>query len=249
MRQITRGFAPDDFKTDAKNWQEEFDKSQDKPGTFWTKVRKRKKIKSYAQELHSRFFEKCAFCESYSTHVSPLHIEHYYPKETYPEKMFWWENWLSSCQVCNTNKGAKFEYCEEQPCLINPAAEDPSEHLEFQKAFIFPKTARGKYAIAQIKLDRNDLNRERGFWLNTVIVCALLMQVLPETGILKHEIQEFLIWAMQPDAPYSMMTLTYLRELLSDLAHPNTPHFQIKPFSSQRLQQLTFSIESHLTNL
>jgi hypothetical protein len=44
---------------------------------------------------------KCAFCEAKVPHVAHGDIEHYRPKSTYWWLAYAWDNYLSSCQLCN----------------------------------------------------------------------------------------------------------------------------------------------------
>lgn len=70
---------------------------------------------------------RCMYCEdSYGTD-----IEHFYPKASYPEKAFTWENYLLACSHCNSNrKREKFPLQDDgSPALIDPTADDPIEHL------------------------------------------------------------------------------------------------------------------------
>ena len=52
--------------------------------------------------LVEMFHDKCAYCESKIGHVTYREIEHFYPKGTYIDKTFDWDNLLLSCQICNT---------------------------------------------------------------------------------------------------------------------------------------------------
>jgi hypothetical protein len=99
---------------------------------------------------------KCMYCESKIEHISYAHIEHIKPKTKYPELEFEWNNLGFSCQVCNTNKGVK--YNEDIP-FINSYNENPEDYIIFLGFYIFPKqrSERGEYTIKEMDLNRPNL--------------------------------------------------------------------------------------------
>lgn len=59
-------------------------------------------------------------------------IDHFYPKKRYPHRAFRWDNYLLACSHCNSNlKRERFPFINRKPALLNPTADDPSEHLAF----------------------------------------------------------------------------------------------------------------------
>jgi hypothetical protein len=117
---------------------------------------------------------KCMYCESKVEHISYAHIEHIKPKAKFPELEFEWDNLGFSCQVCNTNKGQKYD--ETMP-FINPYNENPEEHIVFFGFFIFPKrgSERGEYTITELQLNRAgliDKRKDRIEKLNLMINAA-----------------------------------------------------------------------------
>lgn len=71
--------------------------------------------------------ERCMYClDSHGTD-----IEHFWPKTPYPERMFVWPNLLLCCTECGRLKGDRFPLADAQPLLIDPTAEDPWQHLDF----------------------------------------------------------------------------------------------------------------------
>jgi len=73
--------------------------------------------------------ERCMYCED----GQGTDIEHFRPKSTYPLDTFSWLNYLLACAHCNSNyKRTKFPLDKDgTPLLINPADDDPVEHLGF----------------------------------------------------------------------------------------------------------------------
>ncbi len=127
------------------------------------------------------FNGKCAYCESFILHIDYGHIEHYYPKSTFPEYTFEWTNLLLACGVCNGQqfKGNKFPIFEEQPLLLNPCNDNPSEHFNFDYdldthlASVYGKTDRGEITEKTLGLNRPDLLRYRSQMVKRIIFLGL----------------------------------------------------------------------------
>ncbi len=128
--------------------------------------------------------------------------------------------------------------------MIDPVAEEPNEYIGFSKAQILSKTERGQKTIGHIKLDRVDLSQARAWWLLNIEILLLLVLYLPKV---KTEARELLLWAMQPDAPYTAMTRAYLRNIVPKLANPATPHPIINP--AHPLEHITRLVERHRAQL
>lgn len=254
MIYVERGVEPNGFASQANKWREEFEEKRRKdfkytPTQFWALVRKRKAMKDYVSFLSKTFHDKCAYCESQMKHVSAEHVEHYRPKSR-PEfcnHMFTWENWLISCEKCNTWKGTKFPYCKDNlPCFIDPTNENPEKHIDFLEAHILGKTDRGTITIEEIGLRRSELIEYRKYWLSMIIDPLLLLLICGESEA-KSEARTLLIWAMQSNAPYTAMTRTYLSRKIPKLASPATPH----PFVDideplKRIKERVKKYHSHL---
>jgi uncharacterized protein (TIGR02646 family) len=59
-------------------------------------------------------------------------IEHFWPKVAYPHRAFEWPNLLLCCTECGRLKGDRFPRLPNgQPELVDPSAEDPWDHLDF----------------------------------------------------------------------------------------------------------------------
>ena len=81
-----------------------------------------------------------------------------------------------SCEVCNTtHKGNLFplendaerarshhdELNVERPLFVDPAGEDPRQHIRFRRAEVICATARGQGTIDGLGLGRSDLEEAR----------------------------------------------------------------------------------------
>jgi uncharacterized protein (TIGR02646 family) len=90
---------------------------------------------------------RCCYCEDSLADE----VEHFKPKDLYPEATFRWENYLYVCGPCNRPKGAQFAVIDPtgarvvvtrkpkapvtppaagNPALINPREEDPQDLLQ-----------------------------------------------------------------------------------------------------------------------
>ena len=118
---------------------------------------------------------KCSYCESRITREYN-DVEHYRPKSVY----YWlghdWNNLLYSCDLCNrTYKKTNFPLKNEanrvtvpgstdveEPLVINPAFEEPTEHIRFNRYMLVGITDEGKNTIDMFKLnDRAVLVNDR----------------------------------------------------------------------------------------
>ncbi len=219
MIRLQRLPQPDNFSQRAQDWERRFSAERARNpkltiSKFWAAVRQ--EIRPDAEILFRNFHGKCAFCESKMAHVSSPHIEHFWPKSKFPHKTFAWRNWLLSCGRCNEAKWSHMPFCGPIPCLIHPIIEDPQKHIGFVGPIVVEKTERGKQTIELVGLKRLDLEEERARWLDQI--CQLLL--LATIPTFHREARTLLIWAMQPEAPYSAMTQAYLLEVAPRLANP-----------------------------
>jgi uncharacterized protein (TIGR02646 family) len=95
----------------------------------WKHARQTPSLKAVLATLQRMMGERqrCMYClDSHGTD-----IDHFWPKQTFPNSMFVWPNLLLSCAECGRFKGDSFPLSNGQPLLIDPTAEDPWLHLDF----------------------------------------------------------------------------------------------------------------------
>ncbi len=105
---------------------------------------------------------RCHYCED----SAPDEVEHFYPKDLYPERCFKWDNYLYSCGPCNGSyKNRYFKVFASSnevvtdvtrarkapvtpptpgtPILIDPSADNPMEYMELDllQTFLFIESA------------------------------------------------------------------------------------------------------------
>jgi uncharacterized protein (TIGR02646 family) len=112
-------------KANQKQRQEKFSVAKE-----WKTARRSKLLQTINSILKSMMgrHERCMYClDSHGTD-----IDHFWPKSNYPEKMFAWPNLLLCCTECGRFKGTRFPLQKDgAPLLIDPTAEDPWRHLDF----------------------------------------------------------------------------------------------------------------------
>ena len=117
-------------------------------------------LKTLQQMMGKR--ERCMYCVD--SHGSD--IEHFRPKARYTGRAFQWSNMLLCCTECGRFKGSQFPLANRRAMLIDPTAEDPWQHLDFD-----PDTgnltarfdlhtndwsARGTKTVEVLRLDRRE---------------------------------------------------------------------------------------------
>lgn len=159
--------------------------------------------------LVSETHGKCAYCESTMLHIHHGDVEHIYPKSLDSEKTFDWENLTLSCEKCNQNKSNKDPLVEH---IIDPYEVDPSLHLHFTGALLFPLgTVEGSSTRSILDLNRGELVEQRKERLEKLILIleSALKPGLP--AIVKQSILDDLKTEAANDAsPYAAMGRCFL---------------------------------------
>jgi uncharacterized protein (TIGR02646 family) len=153
--------------------------------------------------LRDAFHGKCAYCEAKTEVVTWGHIEHYRPQSRFPELTFDWENLLWACPRCNSEcKGDQFPDSVEGGPIVDPCADEPSDHLRFEYdqvaglANVYGKTTRGTVTRDLLDLNRPDLRAERS---RRVKQLACLLGLAKTDAGARALLEE----AKQDDAPYA----------------------------------------------
>ncbi|MEX1361513.1 MAG: hypothetical protein AB1Z98_00180 [Nannocystaceae bacterium] len=115
-------------------------------------------------------FLKCCYCEDRLQDVRWEHVEHFRPKVRYWWLTWTWDNLLFSCIRCNHAKAEEFPLLagsvalaaeqappgSERPALIDPASEDPRQHIQFRPFgehwIPGPRTPRGAAMLEAVGL-------------------------------------------------------------------------------------------------
>jgi uncharacterized protein (TIGR02646 family) len=168
----------------------------------WKNFRRTNTGKAILAALQVAFHHKCAFCEN----VNARAIDHFYPKERYPKKMFRWTNFILCCSLCNLEKGNTFPFRKRRPTLIDPTREDPLEFFTWDlqtgaiAGVIDPDRGhRAETTRTQLKLDVGPLREARRVQFNRVL--QLLTDVVNENPV-RPDTRQRLQEELHPDRPY-----------------------------------------------
>lgn len=98
---------------------------------------------------------KCCYCESLVGHGhKEMHIDHYKPKNLYPDLVVDWDNLLPSCPHCN--KGKSDHNTGIEP-IINPTTDNPKDYL-YLKSFRYYSKSRELNSLGKMTIDVLNLN-------------------------------------------------------------------------------------------
>ena len=150
----------------------------------WEAFSENQPLSRCKQQLHRHLPDEqsglCAYCEREVT-TSNSHIEHVYPKSTYPDKMFDYQNLVTSCNgdSCpitgpNIYKPEDIQSCghRKSDLLEEQLFLSPLVHVDIGSYFIYNKTScaikpskknpsKASYTIDLLNLDNSRLSNER----------------------------------------------------------------------------------------
>ena len=182
---------------------------------------------------------KCCFCESKVRHVSPGDVEHLRPKAGFRQHphsalekpgYYWlayaWDNLLFACEECNRREKRNLFPLEdpakrartadalagERPVFVDPARDEPADHIEFREEVPVGRTKRGTATIESLGLRRPSLAErrlERIKILEQLRAAVVPLEAGGEAG-LAEEIRHTLSDAIQAPAEFSAMAWSLL---------------------------------------
>jgi uncharacterized protein (TIGR02646 family) len=192
--------------------------------------------------LVSIHHSKCCYCEQRFRTLAYLHVEHFRPKagvrQTRGQRnnelpgYYWlaysWQNLLLSCYDCNCQfKRTLFplanpadrarshhdDITREHPFFVDPAAEDPRNHIVFDGDLPIGLTEKGRMTIEGLGLRRNQLREERLELLELIDTYYEILQLPDESPIsaqLRATARQRIDAATRPDAKFSSMAIDYV---------------------------------------
>jgi len=161
-------------------------------------------------------------------------------KETFPG-YYWlaydWDNLFLSCHPCNSShKGDlfplanpacrtasglshRYDISKEKPLFVNPASDDPREHIRFKKHVPYHVTKKGRITIKELKLDTHTpILKAR---LEKIALLDAMRQVVElsekqsnniELADIAQKFRVQLAAAILPSAPLSSMAKDHLKD-------------------------------------
>ncbi|WP_200239025.1 hypothetical protein [Thiohalocapsa halophila] len=161
--------------------------------------------------------ERCMYCED--SHGTD--IEHFWPKTPFSECLFIWPNMLLCCAECGRLKGQLVPAdASGAPLLIDPTAEDPWAHLDFDPdtgnvvaRFLREENGyspKGEKTVEVLHLDRREaLARvyRRSFLRIAKIVAVAVDDPQPDSQALLEQLREcddsgLLSWCLRADGQH-----------------------------------------------
>lgn len=125
-------------------------------GIVWRTNRSNKK------RLINDFEHKCAYCDDldrYSGGSKMYHVEHFAPKEKFPELEYTYDNLLYACPFCNISKSNKWPSNSSKISVVgnegfvNPCTSEYDLHLgRRENGEIYYLTPLGEYMFYELKL-------------------------------------------------------------------------------------------------
>lgn len=117
---------------------------------------------TYKKYLMEDFKHKCAYCgdlDCISGGKRFYHVEHFAPKEKFPDLEFLYDNLLYACPYCNGSKSDKWVSANPDVSVIgdegfvDPCKEEYDLHLDRDATGrIYAKTKLGEYMIKELNL-------------------------------------------------------------------------------------------------
>ena len=193
--------------------------------------------------------ERCAYCEdSYGDEV-----EHIFPKNFYPNRVFDFSNYLPACGPCNSPKGDKFsvfhnglvvelkrsqkpvEPPSEESLLINPKTENPNVFLSldvwgtfyFKPRFGLDQTnmTRAEFTIDLLRLNQRDyLVRARRAAYNMYIDMLLLYEIEKRKKVSSDELKKRAKNIFMMPHPTVLIQMLIYSSSIDSLRHYNDDH-------------------------
>ena len=130
------------------------------------------KYRAYKPHLQRLFRQRCAYCLSHEKlmgRFDAMEVDHFRPtgRPEFAHLELAWTNLYYCCRGCNLHKSSKWPKdveLEQGLRFVDPCEEDPEEHFQLTRdesgnedGKIASKTPAGRYTIAKIWLDRQQL--------------------------------------------------------------------------------------------
>ena len=194
--------------------------------------------KTVKDHLLAAQHRKCCYCERKILPSNFGDVEHFRPKAGIRQKgspalikpgYYWlaydWNNLLVSCSVCNTawkqtyfpllneRRRARWhgdQIADEHPMLVDPASEDPRDHIRYDSDSPYALTRRGQATIDRLGLRRGDLREARKDLLTTLTLLRETATCLKPFDSIRTAAEMHLQSLAAPSSEFSSMVIDFL---------------------------------------
>lgn len=178
------------------------------------------KWRDYRDALSHAFTSICGYCEE----LCRGEVDHFRPKDKFPERVYKWTNWVFSCHDCNHKKSDNWpHYGYVHPCSTSRARR-PENYFDFDLTSGEIVTRddltdwRYKKAITMIiDLGLNDYHhlKKRRQWIAIIVeICEALPKIPEEEAV---ELRELLSILISRNAELSSTNRAVVAKLMSDI--------------------------------
>lgn len=108
MRKLTRNTQPDCLAQNEQVWTSDFVTNRQQYPKYKFRWRSQPCYQNMRSQLVQMTQYHCAFCDGFIGAESRETIEHFQPKSQFPQLAYQWDNLFPCCDVCQSNKGEKF---------------------------------------------------------------------------------------------------------------------------------------------
>lgn len=110
-------------------------------------------IPELKKAVYEASYGKCVYSEiKLNEEGKYMHIDHFYPKSLYPEKVILWGNLMASSSICNIKKK---DTDPDRIDIVNPFEDDPKNHFYIQEGRLFAKDKKGRNTIEVCDLNNS----------------------------------------------------------------------------------------------
>ncbi len=151
MHKIERNVPPKELKKKSNEWNKKLSKNPEVDiNKEWRNFKSTKLGGDTLKNLKEMYSDCCMYCEGDVGVTSYGQIEHFKPKSKYPELCFDYDNLHLACEICNKNKGDKYEECYIDPTLV-----DPKEYIYYRNWEALGKNKVGDTMIELVQLNND----------------------------------------------------------------------------------------------
>lgn len=139
--------------------------------------------RDYKPHLKDEFSKRCVYCRKADLDQDPgsFHIDHYRPKDKFPDLINVYTNLFYACASCNRFKSNYWSDNKSEQ-VLNPCDHIMSQHLVFEIELVTSRSPQGKLNIDILRLNNNESVLYRK---NTIEKTLLLIKLVLSIRVTK----------------------------------------------------------------